>query len=222
MLSCDTCPSKACAKRNLINAPQDCPSFDQNVQDTALASYANPEDAELARNASATLAFAKAKLTRVELTLAFARISGYRKIGIAFCVAMAKEAAVFAQLLRENGFEPESIICKTGALDLDDINMPESSRRSPSICNPIAQAMLLNEAKTDLNVVIGLCVGHDSLFNKYSEAPVTCLSIKDSVTKHCPMNVLYEIDSDTYKHIHNMHLPSDEEIAQLKGLQQPS
>ena len=32
------------------------------------------------------------------------------------------------------------------------------------MCNPILQAEKLNEQQTDVNIVMGLCVGHDSLF----------------------------------------------------------
>ena len=56
---------------------------------------------------------------------------------------------------------------------------------------PVGQAMLLNEAGTDLNVVVGLCVGHDSLFFRHSKAPVTVLIAKDRVTGHNPAAVLY-------------------------------
>ena len=39
--------------------------------------------------------------------------------------------------------------------------------------NPIGQAAFLNKVKTGLNIILGLCVGHDALFIKYSEAPIT-------------------------------------------------
>lgn len=55
------------------------------------------------------------------------------------------------------------------------------------MCNPILQARLLNQA----NVVIGLCMGHDSLFYRYSEAYVTTLVTKDRVTGHNPAAALY-------------------------------
>ena len=58
-------------------------------------------------------------------------------------------------------------------------------------CNPIAQAQLLNQAGTDMNILVGLCVGHDMLFTKYSDAPVTTLVAKDRVTGHNPVAVLY-------------------------------
>jgi uncharacterized metal-binding protein len=60
-----------------------------------------------------------------------------------------------------------------------------------AICNPILQAKLLNEQKTDLNVIVGLCVGHDSLFIKYSDALVTTLITKDRVLGHNPAAALY-------------------------------
>ena len=64
-----------------------------------------------------------------------------------------------------------------------------------NICNPILQAKMLNEAKTDLNVVVGLCVGHDSLFYKYSEALTTTAVTKDRVLGHNPAAALYTADS---------------------------
>jgi uncharacterized metal-binding protein len=63
------------------------------------------------------------------------------------------------------------------------------------MCNPIGQAMMLNNAETDLNIIMGLCVGHDSLFMKYSEAPVTVLAVKDRVLAHNPLGALYLSDS---------------------------
>lgn len=42
-----------------------------------------------------------------------------------------------------------------------------------------------------MNIVMGLCVGHDSLFYKYSEALTTTLVVKDRVTGHNPVAALY-------------------------------
>ena len=63
------------------------------------------------------------------------------------------------------------------------------------MCNPILQAKILNEEKTDLNVMMGLCVGHDALFIKYSDAPVTVLFTKDRVTGHNAVVPLYLTES---------------------------
>jgi len=59
------------------------------------------------------------------------------------------------------------------------------------MCSPLGQADLLNEAGTDFNIVMGLCVGHDALFCKHSKAPVTTLIAKDRVLAHNPAGALY-------------------------------
>lgn len=131
-------------------------------------------------------------LTRVEEIMTFARKMGYRKIGIANCIGLIHEARIFARILRENGFEPYAVICKVGGIDKSSVGIPsECENIGPAMCNPILQARLLNEAQTDFNVAIGLCVGHDSLFYKYSDAYVTTLITKDRVTGHNPAAALY-------------------------------
>jgi len=55
------------------------------------------------------------------------------------------------------------------------------------MCNPVLQAMVVNEAKTDFNILLGLCVGHDSMYFKYADAPTTVLAVKDRVAGHNPL-----------------------------------
>lgn len=63
------------------------------------------------------------------------------------------------------------------------------------MCNPIAQAEFLNKENTEFNIVLGLCVGHDTLFFKYSKAPVTVLAVKDRALAHNPLGAIYQADS---------------------------
>ena len=63
------------------------------------------------------------------------------------------------------------------------------------MCNPLLQAEVLNQEKTEFNVVLGLCVGHDSLFLKKSDALCTVLAAKDRVTGHNPLAALYTLHS---------------------------
>ncbi len=130
--------------------------------------------------------------TRLEETMKFAANCGFKKIGLAFCIALENEARIIEKVLRYNGFETESVICKVGSITPEDIGL--NCNTSPIVCNPIGQAMLLNEAKTDLNLIIGLCIGHDILFTKHSEAPVTTFVAKDRVMAHNPMGVIYAGD----------------------------
>jgi uncharacterized metal-binding protein len=56
------------------------------------------------------------RLTRVEEIMTFARKMGYKKLGIAYCIGLVNEARIFARILRANGFEVYSVICKVAGI----------------------------------------------------------------------------------------------------------
>ena len=136
-----------------------------------------------------------ARWSRVEDTIAFAKLMGYRKIGMATCIGLLDETNRLAAILEAQGFKPVSVCCKSGSIDKLELGLKEEEKVRPDTfepaCNPVAQARLLNRAGTDLNIIVGLCVGHDILFTKYSEAPVTTVVVKDRVAGHNPVSVLY-------------------------------
>ncbi len=136
-----------------------------------------------------------ARWTRVEDTIAFAKLMGYKKIGIATCIGLLDETQRLSQILAAQGFEPVSVCCKAGSIDKLELGLAESDKVRPGTfepaCNPIAQAEICNQMGTDMNIIVGLCVGHDMLFSKRSRAPVTTLVVKDRVTGHNPVAVLY-------------------------------
>jgi uncharacterized metal-binding protein len=125
----------------------------------------------------------------------FAHKMGYTTLGLAFCGGLASEAAVVDRILKSHGFETVSVVCKAGAVPKEEIGVKDSEKihigEHESMCNPILQAVLLNEAKTQFNIVLGLCVGHDSLFFKYAEAPATVLAVKDRTSGHNPLACIY-------------------------------
>jgi len=130
--------------------------------------------------------------TRIEEIMAYARKMGFKKLGIATCVGLISESRTLAAILRHNGFEVYGVGCKAGVQKKTAVGIPERCTAiGENMCNPILQAKLLNEAKTELNIVVGLCVGHDSLFYKYSDALVTTAVTKDRVTGHNPAAALY-------------------------------
>ncbi|MDP2158326.1 MAG: DUF1847 domain-containing protein [Nitrospirota bacterium] len=137
----------------------------------------------------------RARWTRVEDTIAFAKLMGYSRIGMATCIGLLDETERLSRILSAQGFTPLSVCCKSGSIDKIELGITEQDKVRPltfePACNPIAQARLLNEAGTDMNIIVGLCVGHDMLFTKYSDAPVTTLITKDRVTGHNPVSVLY-------------------------------
>lgn len=138
---------------------------------------------------------------RIQEICEFANKMGYTRLGLAFCAGLAKEAAIVERIFLKQGFEVVSVICKVGAVSKEFIGIQDSEKvrvgpNHESMCNPIFQAMALNDAETDFNILLGLCVGHDSLFFKYAEAPVTVLAVKDRMTGHNPLAAIYT--SGTY------------------------
>ena len=144
------------------------------------------------------------RLTRVEEVAAFARRIGAKKIGVATCVGLINEAKRFVKFLDAQGLHSYTVACKVGAVDKTELGVLEENKikkgTHESACNPILQARILNRNNTDLNVIIGLCVGHDSMFIKYSDAPVTYLVVKDRVLAHNPVGALYT-DHSYYKRL---------------------
>lgn len=192
-LSCVDCGTQNCKYKDRTY-PEFCQTtgLDEADWQWAVERY-NEADNHRVMVASAEVEYeGYCRLTRVEEIMTFARKMGYRRIGIANCIGLQNEARIFARILRDNGFDVFSVICKVGGKAKSSMGIPkECESIGAAMCNPILQARLLNQAGTQLNVVIGLCVGHDSLFYKYSDAYATTLVTKDRVTGHNPAAVLY-------------------------------
>lgn len=129
--------------------------------------------------------------TRLEEIIEFSERAGYKRLGVAFCIGLAGEAAFVATVLQKK-FKVDSVCCKMSGLNKDELGLSKIKPDQFEIaCNPIGQAQMLNRAKTDLNIQMGLCLGHDILFQKYCEAPVTVLVVKDRALANNPMGVAY-------------------------------
>lgn len=147
------------------------------------------------------------KKTRLEELMIYAREMGMKRLGLAFCVGLSSEARVVADILSRQGFEVHSVCCKTCGIDKDELGVVKlhGNKGDEAICNPIGQAMCLAECGTEMNIVVGLCVGHDMLFTKHSKAPVTTFIVKDRVMAHNPAGAIYS----GYYREHVFGLPSD-------------
>jgi uncharacterized metal-binding protein len=132
---------------------------------------------------------------RIQEICEFARKMGYTRLGLVFCVGLAKEGLIVDDILKSHGFEVVSVVCKVGSIPKEEIGVKENEKifigEYESMCNPIAQAVIVNDAKVEFNVLLGLCVGHDSLFFQYAKAPTTVLAVKDRVTGHNPLAAIY-------------------------------
>jgi len=125
---------------------------------------------------------------RVEEIKNYARLSGIRRIGIAYCISLKKEAAMLTEKLNDE-FEIYSIDCFNERIPSSELLGIEARGIS---CNPAGQAEYLAQQNTELNISFGLCMGHDIIFNQKSKAPVTTLIVKDREYKHNPYKAFEE------------------------------
>jgi uncharacterized metal-binding protein len=200
---CAYCPPavRACrAGEADARGPGFCPS---KVNPPAIAAasavYQDPETLRIAQASAEVEAEGYCRWTRVEEICQFARKMGYRKIGIATCISFVDQARTLSGILESHGFEVASVACKNGGVDKQEIGLREDQKIRPggheSMCNPISQAEVLNQAGCEFNVVLGLCVGHDSLFFRHAEGLSTVLVAKDRVLAHNPVGALNLADT---------------------------
>lgn len=196
----------SCVDCGLVN----CNRHESHYPEFCVSQHVSPELAEEAKalyhaeEINEKIAYASASIesdfycekTRLEEVALFAERIGAKKLGIATCVGLIRESRIVARYLREKGFLVFGTGCKVGEVDKAYIGLTQVNPcLGTNMCNPILQAKVLNREQMDLNIIIGLCVGHDSLFTKYAEAPCTTLVVKDRVLAHNPVGAIYQADS---------------------------
>ena len=129
---------------------------------------------------------------RIEEAVDFAKTLNLSKVGFAACVAFGNEMAVITRLFQDSDIEVFCASCQIGRSSATDRGVPQLAKYPDnSSCNPIAQAEILNAEKTQLNFIVGLCMGHDVLFTRYSKAPVSTLIVKDRLLGNNPAAAVY-------------------------------
>ena len=210
--TCAKCPIVVCTPAIKANeqisidkAPSFCPMKSMpEVIEKAISEYDKPETREFARLASIQEFECyehlpdgrRPKNPRILELIEFAQKCGYKKLGLAFCGGLSNEARMLTDILENKGFEVVSVRCKVGATPKERIGIrPEEKIKGPdnweSMCNPITQAEILNAEGVGLAIMLGLCIGHDTLFIKYCRVPMTVIAVKDRVTGHNPLAALY-------------------------------
>lgn len=211
-------PLASCAACDIITPKRICFSSDgagskgcptllkEKTLGEAVKEYENPQTREFARQASIQEGECYANRhqrpyvlqptkTRIVEVCEFAQRMGYQRLGLAFCIGLVQEAKAVEGILKAQGFEVISAVCKAGRISKKQIGIKDEEKifqgTDEAMCNPIYQAKILNKAKTEFNILLGLCVGHDSLFFKYAKAPTTVLAVKDRVTGHNPLAAIY-------------------------------
>ena len=201
--ACAYCPPDVRACRvgeSAERGPGFCPTkVDGELQESARALYDDPEVRQISREAAIVESEGYCKWTRVEEIVQFSKRMAYKKIGITNCISFVDHAYVLTGILESHGFEVVSVACKNGSIPKEEIGLTEQQKVKPggfeALCNPVAQAEMLNAHGCEFNVVMGLCIGHDSLFFKYAKGLTTVLVAKDRVLGHNPIAALNLADS---------------------------
>ena len=207
LVKCSKCNVFACnlPKQNRVTSKLDfCPmKIEKDTLKKAIEEYEKPDVRKVARLSALVESEGYMKWTRVEDTIEFARKMNFKRLGVACCLGLTNEGRTLSDILESNGFQVTFVFCKTGGVPKEEMGLKDEQKVHPGnfepMCNPVAQALIMNKAKTELNIIVGLCVGHDSTFIKYSEAPATVLIVKDRVLCHNPVGALYTA-SGYYRH----------------------
>ena len=180
-LQCDLCKDKLCYKEE-----KDCYKLEESISDIY-----KDDDLRCSKVAAQIEADYYMQKTRVEELILFSQQMGYKRLGVAFCLGLQDEAKTLCSYLRKY-FKISSVCCKICGSPKSKLNLPQMKQDQLEImCNPIIQAQVLKAAKTELNVLVGLCMGHDVIFNKHSHVPTTTLIVKYRVLSHNPAGALY-------------------------------
>lgn len=206
--SCYRCAKRDCRRGYPDGMPDYCiASQYQDIVDETKAKYRLPDEGSIFKASSAVTTRGYGKYTRVQIAIEFAKELKIESIGLAACMALINEMATVGELFCGAGFKVVSAGCKVGYVEPQDRGFPELKGMKSSTCNPIAQAEILNRQGTQLNFMMGLCLGHDILFTKYSLAPVSTLIVKDRRTGHNPIAALQ--DSAQRRHLYNAYCDKD-------------
>jgi len=194
---CAKCPSKLCVSGPSEDGPKFCPmKTSPDVFEEARTIVQKPEISKMFRGVATTWKDTRLSKNRIEEVMTYARNMDFNRLGVVFCIGLSEQGEVVSALFEKNGFEVVSACCMTGGFSSDDVGLTDEDKiykegRQPQ-CNPVGQALLMNKSRTDLNVLVGLCVGDDALFIKHSDAPVTILAVKDRLNAHNPLAAIPE------------------------------
>jgi uncharacterized metal-binding protein len=134
---------------------------------------------------------------RLEEVMDFARRAGVRHLGVVFCSGFREEARQLKAVLGTNGFQVSSVCCKTGAVPKERLGITDAEKVHPGqpemMCNPLAQAELLEREEVELVLLMGQCVGHDSATMAQLTTPAVCFVAKDRVLGHNTVAALHEL-----------------------------
>ena len=198
-IMCSACKELECRHGYPDGIPAYCAVNEySDVIERTKMEYATIENIDIYRASAEVAAKGYRQWPRIQEAIEFAKELKLGKIGLASCIALVPELRLVTKLFMGAGFNVVSVACQIGRVSPKDRGVLNINESHGATCNPIAQAEILNCEGTELNYILGLCLGHDILFNRYSKAPVSTLIVKDRVTGNNPAAVLYTFHQRQY------------------------
>jgi len=170
-IQCAHCNVYACRAGRIDVAPDNCPMQGAAFPDFAEL-YGTEDRLRMAYESARVEAEGYCRWTRIREVLEFSRRMGYERLGIVHCADTAELAERAGRYLTARGLETV---------------LPDHREH----CDPQGQADLMARSATDFNVICGMCVGHEAIFIRASQAPVTALVARDARLGHNPVAALY-------------------------------
>jgi uncharacterized metal-binding protein len=181
-MDCIQCLPKHCRSTSSCGAER----FDR---DELVAEYTETNNQQIVESAAALVDNGRAgSLSRLQEIIAFVKSMDYKKVGLAYCYGMEKEAKDLKEVFRTEGLRMQSVSCTVGGVRQNEVN--GSSCNLNVSCNPLGQAHQLNAEGVDFVILMGICLGHDILLQRNLTADFTTFVVKDRVFQHHPIAAL--------------------------------
>ena len=178
-MNCLLCQGKSC--RTTVSC-----GAEKFSKESVLDKYHQKDESSIVQAAALLVDGGRAgELSRINELIEFVKAMTYKKVGLAYCYGMEKEAGMVRDMLLEQNIPCVGVSCTAGAMSQREVN--SLSELSGVSCNPISQAQQMMKDNVDLSVAIGLCMGHDILFQKEFKGDQTTLVVKDRVYNHNPL-----------------------------------
>jgi len=181
-MDCTRCNTKTCRTTEQCQSQQ----FDNKL---LISEYHLPDNQKIIQAAALLVDNGRAgTLSRLQEMIEFSKSMNFNRIGLAYCYGMERDAALIAGIFRESGFKTYPVSCTTGGFKQSEVN--HNSQIDKVSCNPLAQAEQINIQNVDFTITMGLCLGHDILFQKHIQSYTSTLLVKDRIHNHNPIEAL--------------------------------
>jgi uncharacterized metal-binding protein len=182
IMDCTNCQPKTCRVSESCGIEK----FD-SIE--VIKDYQEPENQIILQAAASLVDNGKAgTLSRLQETIEFIKRMEYKRVGLAYCYGMEKDAKLMKEIFKAEGIRLRTVSCTVGGINQDEINT--SSCTEKVSCNPLGQARELNDEEVDFVIIMGICLGHDILLQRNLKSDFTTLVVKDRVFVNAPLKAL--------------------------------